>query len=128
MRLPIILMVVVAAVPALGSTFAPNLGSASSFGLLGGTISNTGTSVVTGNVGAVTTITGFPPGTATGTVYPAPSDPTVAAAYNDFELAFIYGNTVTSTQTIGDLTTNRTFLGSNVFTFVTTDVTTTANI
>ena len=60
-----------------------NLGPASSFGLLGGTISNTGTSMVTGDVGATTTVTGFDPtGTATGTVYPAPSNSTVTAAYN----------------------------------------------
>ena len=60
-----------------------NLGTASSFGLLGGTISNTGTSVVTGNVGATTKVTVFntSQGTATGTVYPA-GDPTAMAAYN----------------------------------------------
>ena len=62
------------------------LGSASSFGLLGGTVSNTGTSVVTGNVGATITNTGFPPGTATGFVCPpscAAGDTTaVTAAYN----------------------------------------------
>src|SRR5579862_5021735 len=42
--------------------------AANSFGLLGGTVSNTGASLVVGNVGATTTITGFPggPGTATG--------------------------------------------------------------
>jgi hypothetical protein len=56
-----------------------------SFGLLGGTISNTGDSVVVGNVGATTTITGFGPGTATGTVYPSPTDATVEAAYAAFE-------------------------------------------
>jgi hypothetical protein len=107
---------------------APNLGSASAFGLLGGTISNTGTSVVTGNVGATTTVTGFPPGTASGTVYPAPSDPTVAAAYLDFLAAFTYGNTISSTQTLSGLTTNQTFLGNSVTTFLVSDVTSTANI
>src|SRR5947208_835897 len=71
---------------ALGATV--NLGTASSFGMLGSTISNTGSSVVTGNVGATTTIGGFPPGTASGTVYGAPSDPTVAAAYTDFLAAY----------------------------------------
>ena len=39
---------------AFGAVVAPNLGSAGSFGLLW-TISNTGTSVVVGNVGAITT-------------------------------------------------------------------------
>jgi hypothetical protein len=40
--------------------------AATSFGLLGGSVSDTGTSVVEGNVGATSTITGFPPGTETG--------------------------------------------------------------
>jgi hypothetical protein len=120
------LMAVVVAVPALAAPI--NLGSASSFGLIGGTISNTGTSVVNGNVGATTTITGFPPGTATGTVYPAGS-PTATAAYNDFVLAFIQGSGLTPTQSVTDLTTNRTFLGNNVFNFPTlTDVTSTTGI
>ena len=56
------------ALTAYAGTISVDLGAAGTFGLLGGTISNTGTSVVTGNVGATTTITGFPPGTAIGTV------------------------------------------------------------
>src|SRR5271168_2452126 len=40
--------------------------AASSFGLLGGSVSDTGSSTVVGNVGATSTITGFPPGTASG--------------------------------------------------------------
>jgi len=126
--LPVFLMI---AMPASGSVVAPNLGTAGSFGLLGGTISNTGTSVVIGNVGAVTTITGFPPGIATGTVYGAPSDPTVDAAYEDFLNAY---NTAFSdvstppTQTVADLTIDRTFVGNNVYKFSSTDVTSTAGI
>lgn len=77
-------MFVAAVMPAFGTPFSLSTND-SSFGLLGGTISNTGNSVVVGNVGATTTITGFPPGTATGTVYPYPSDPTVEAAYTAFE-------------------------------------------
>jgi hypothetical protein len=96
--------------------------------MLGGTISNTGTSVVQGNVGATTTVTGFPPGTATGTVYPAPSDPTVAAAYTDFLAAFAYGDTVASTQTLAGLATDQTFFGNSVTTFLISDVTSTANV
>jgi hypothetical protein len=116
---------------AFGGVIAPNLGSAGSFGLLGGTISNTGTSVVVGDVGAITTVTGFPPGTSTGTTYPAPSSPGVSAAYLDFQGAF---NTAISDvltppgQSITDLTTDRVFTGNNVFTFGLTDVVTTANI
>src|SRR5450631_4225181 len=36
-----------------GPVLLPNLGTAAAFGLLGGTVSNTGTSVVNGNVGAM---------------------------------------------------------------------------
>jgi Ice-binding-like len=117
--------------PASASVIAPNLGNATSFGMLGGTISNTGTSIVAGNVGATITITGFPPGTATGTVYAAPGDPTVNSAYNDFLNAFNFADSDVSTppgQSVTDLTTNRTFLGNNVFTFPLTDVTSTTGI
>src|SRR5947209_14804683 len=97
--------------PAWGGIIAPNLGTAASFGLLGGTISNTGTSVVSGNVGATTTITGFPPGTAPCcTVYPFPSDPTVMAAYGDFVNAFNSASALVATQTFSDLTSSRVFL------------------
>ncbi|MEO8594631.1 MAG: ice-binding family protein [Candidatus Solibacter sp.] len=128
-----LLLIILAVTPlvAFGNVVAPDLGAALPFGLLGGTISNTGTSLVTGDVGAVTTITGFPPGTATGTVYPAPSDPTVSAAYSDFLTAFslAYSDISTpTTQLVTDLTTDRTFRGDNVFYFLLTDVVSTANI
>jgi hypothetical protein len=113
--------------PAVGATvFAPSLGNAGSFGMLGGTISNTGTSQVIGNVGAMTTITGFPPATATGTIsLPA------TAAYNDFLTAFSLANSnvsTPSTQTVGGLTTSQTFLGNNVFQFSPTDVVSTTGV
>jgi hypothetical protein len=122
-------LVVLVAEPVLGS--AINLGTAGSFGLLGGTISNTGNSFVSGNVGAVTTVTGFPPGTASGTVFPAPGDPTVAAAFSDFTNAYntAFSDALTPpTVTVPDLTTDRTFLGNNVFDFSSTDVTSTTGI
>src|SRR5271170_3185573 len=79
--------VVTMAVPAFGGSVpAPDLGGASSFGLLAGTISNTGTSVVVGNIGAMTSITGIPPGSATGSVTVA--GPIVTAAFNDFLTAY----------------------------------------
>ncbi len=113
------------ALPAFGSQISVNLNSASSFGLLGGTISNTGTSIVTGNVGATTTITGFLPGTATGTVYPFPSNATVAQAYSDFESAWTSASSLTSTQSVGNaLPTAFTFTGNNVYTFTVPTVTT----
>jgi hypothetical protein len=122
-------LAVLLGVPSFAGTIV--LGTASSFGMLGGTVSNTGTSIVIGNVGATTTVTGFPPGTATGTVYPAPSNPTVAAAYSDFESAFntADSNALTpATQTVADLTTSRTFVGNNVYQFSATDVTSSAGI
>ncbi len=123
------LLFVAIGAPIFGSTVF--LGTASSFGMLGDTISNTGTSVVIGNVGAMTSVTGFPPGTATGTVYPAPSDPTVTAAYNDFESAFNSASSdviTPATQTFADLSMDRTFLGNNVYGFSSIDVSSTAAI
>ena len=64
-----IVFVVAAVGPVLAAPISVDLGTATSFGLLGGTISNTGTSVVTGNIGvkdASGTITGFPPGITVG--------------------------------------------------------------
>jgi hypothetical protein len=112
------LVVAVAAVmPAFGGTVTVSLGSASSFGLLGGTISNTGTSSVVGNVGATTKITGFyPTGTATGTVYPWPTDPTVETAYTAFENADTQAWSYLSTALpLGILSTSQTFIGNNAY-------------
>jgi hypothetical protein len=126
------LMVPVVAVPAFGGVVAPNLGSAFSFGLLAGTISNTGTSVVTGNVGATVTISGFPPGTSTtGNFYTAPNIPssTVGLAYADFMTAYslAYSDVSTvPTQTVGLLSGPLTFTGNTVYKFSLTDVTSVA--
>lgn len=106
--------------PAFGATVSVNLGSASSFGLLGSTISDTGVSVVVGNVGATTTITGFPPGTAPGfTVFAAPNAPgtTVGIAYSDFETAYNTAYALANTQSVlNGLGTTQTFTGNNVYT------------
>src|ERR1700730_12324244 len=79
-------------IPAIGGPILQIPASASSFGLLGGSVSNTGTSLVIGNVGATSTITGFGvgPGTAPGYVCTPASggpctageDSAVTAAYN----------------------------------------------
>jgi hypothetical protein len=103
----------------------PDLGTAVSFGLLAGTISNVGpTTNVTGNVGATVTITGFnPDGTSsTGNFYTAPNGlaTTVGIAYTDFLGAYskAFSDVLTPpTQTVADLTTDRTFLGNNVYEF-----------
>jgi len=114
-------MALAAVMPAFGATVSVNLGSASSFGLLGSTISDTGVSVVVGNVGATTTITGFPPGTVTAgfTAFLAPNGPTttVGIAYSDFETAYNTALALVSTQPVlTGLGTTQTFTGNNVYT------------
>jgi LPXTG-motif cell wall-anchored protein len=75
-----------------GAAQAPvALGSAASYGVLGGsTVTNTGSSVIEGDVGVSpgTAITGFPPGTATGTMHAndtaaANAQSALTTAYND---------------------------------------------
>jgi hypothetical protein len=116
-------MAVAAVMPAFGGTVSVNLGSASSFGLLGGTaISNTGTSLVTGYVGvqdAAATITGFYPTGTTSYGPPgvvAPGDMASTNAYIAFVNAYNQAISELSTQTYGDLKTDTTFLGDNVYT------------
>lgn len=119
------LIVLISAIPAFGSSIS--LGTASSFGLLGGTVSNTGTSAVTGNVGALGTVTGFDPtGTETGTVFSGGS--VVGTAYSDFESAFTTAFNESATTSVAGLTTSQTFLGGGVYGFSPTDVTSTAGI
>jgi hypothetical protein len=109
-----------------------DLGTASSFGLLGGTISNTGTSVITGNVGvknASGTITGFnPTGTTVGGSVIAPGTTSSNNAYIDFVNAFDTAELLASTQSYADLSVNRTFLGNNVYTFALPNISTTTGI
>ena len=81
-----------------------SLGTAVSFGVLGGSaVTNTGSSVVTGNVGVSpgTAISGFPPGTVVppGTIFSAGAVP--AQAQNDVTTAY---NAIASTPTLVDLT------------------------
>src|ERR1017187_5171776 len=124
------LMVLLVAVPAFGGVVVPNLGSAFTFGLLTATIDNgTFPSVVTGNVGATTTITGFPPGTAVGgTAYTAPNGPTstVGQAYTDYVTAFGLANSDVSTPAtqppVSGIAGSQTFFGNNVYKFLGTDV------
>jgi uncharacterized repeat protein (TIGR01451 family) len=62
--------------------FPINLGTASTFGLLGGSgVTNTGSSVITGDVGSSPTpaVTGFPPGIVIGTLYTTPNAVTAQA-------------------------------------------------
>ena len=98
MRLGVLCLVATAAAcsPIFGSPILFSIPSpSSSFGLLGGSVSNTGTSVVTGNVGATSTVTGFPPGTATGFVCtPTSSSPCTSGNDSGVTTAFnqIFGS------------------------------------
>ena len=99
--------------------------AASSFGLLGGSVSDTGSSVVVGNVGATSTITGFPPGTASGFACTptgaapctAGNDTAVTAAYDAIfgaGGAFDEASGLASTQTF-TTATSQTLLGNTVY-------------
>ncbi|MGC5009871.1 ice-binding family protein [Streptosporangium sp. DT93] len=76
--------------PAPASTAEPvELGSAGTFAVLGGaTVTSIGSTVLTGDLGVSpgATITGFPPGTVTGTVHAG--DPTAAQAQADLTIAY----------------------------------------
>lgn len=74
--------------PALAQT-APSLGTAQPFAVLGGsTVTNTGSSVITGNLGVApgAAVTGFPPGVVLGTTHAA--DAIAIQAKNDTVTAF----------------------------------------
>ena len=74
---------------ALLAQTAPPLGTAASFGVLGGsTVTNTGPTVVQGDVGTSpgTAITGFPPGIAIGVLHSA--DAVAAQAQSDATIAY----------------------------------------
>jgi Ice-binding-like/PEP-CTERM motif len=131
-RLIHVAFAIAAVMPAFGGPVSVNLGTASTFGLLGGTISNTGTSVVTGNVGvqnASGTITGFnPTGTTVGGIVVAPGNTLSNNAYIDFVNAFSTAQLLASTQSYADLSVNRTFIGNNVYTFSTSSISSTTGI
>jgi hypothetical protein len=74
--------------PALGAT-APTLGTAQSYGVLGSTtVTNTGLTVVFGDLGVSpgTAITGFPPGIVTGTIHSG--DAAAGQAQSDVTTAY----------------------------------------
>jgi Ice-binding-like len=115
-----LVMAVAAVTPAFGTTLTVNLGNASTFALLGSTITNTGTSHITGDVGATTTITDSGPWVVDGTVYSAGA-PAATTAYGNFETAFNTSLGLGSTQPVlGSLGLTQTFTGNNVYRFTST--------
>jgi Ice-binding-like len=89
---------------------APSLGTSASFAVLGGSmVTNTGTTVVNGDLGVSPggAVTGFPPGIVNGTIHPADAvaaqaQSAVTIAYND--LAGRPCNTNLTGQDLGGLT------------------------
>ena len=92
--------------PTAAAATAPPMGTEQGFAVLGGsTVTNTGSSVVTGNLGLSpgTAITGFPPGILTGVMHAA--DAQALQAQNDTITAYndLAGQTCTSDLTGQDL-------------------------
>lgn len=114
-----------ACVPAFGSLV--NMNTEGPFGLVGATISTTGSTVVTGNVQAETTITTGPGLTASGMVYTA-GDATAVQAYEAFESAYSTADLMASTASFAGLTTNQTFTANSVNTFTEANVSTAAGV
>jgi len=127
-RLLWLVTVAAAVAPAFGSPILSIPSPASSFGLLGGApngVSNTGSSVVTGNVGGTTTVSGFPPGTASGFVCtPTSASPCTSVNNTEVTTAFnqIFGSGGTFSvgeglTSSGSFTTatSQTFMGNTVY-------------
>src|SRR5580658_1727375 len=119
-----LIWLVIAALPAFGSTFTADMQIAVSTGftLVGDTISNTGgppvVTEITGSVGTPSSgggITGFAPGTATGSI--AAGCASATTAYNDFLTTYnaAMALTGTATPTSASMTSSQTFLGNNVY-------------
>ena len=88
-KIPLLLLLSLLAVSAHAVTI--NLGTASTFGLLGGSgVTNTGLSVIRGDVGSSPTpsVIGFPPGVVIGTLYTTPNAVT-AQAQSDLTTAYV---------------------------------------
>ena len=83
------LVVLATAIPGMAQV-APSLGTAESFGVLAATtVTNTGPTVVDGDLGVFpgTAVTGFPPGTVTGEIHAG--DPVAAQAQADARAAYL---------------------------------------
>ena len=98
----VLLMLTVGAGPASAAQATVGLGTAGSFAVLAGsTVTNTGPSVLTGDLGVSpgTAVTGFPPGTVTGTIHAA--DAVAAQAQADVTTAYNDADGRSATATVG---------------------------
>jgi hypothetical protein len=100
-----LLLVFMMLVPGV-STAQPsvNLGSAANFAVLAGsTITNTGSSVITGDLGLSpgSAVTGFPPGTLNGTAYVSDGAGVASKAKTDLQTAYNEATAATSTAVYG---------------------------
>ena len=87
--IPAVLLFAVCSPNSAWAQTAPSMGAAQSFAVLGAsTVANTGSTVVTGDVGVSpgSAITGFPPGVVTGTIHAA--DAVAAQAHSDASAAY----------------------------------------
>lgn len=95
-------MLFIAIIPKINFAQVPALGRASTFALFtsAGAFSNSGTSVITGDIGTnAGALTGFPPGTLSGNIYIADSVTTLAAT--NLGTAYTSLSTLTCDTTIG---------------------------
>ncbi len=96
------------------------LGTAGNFAVLAGSaVTNTGSTVVAGDVGVSpgSAITGFPPGVVTSPATIHAADATAATAQNDLTVAYINASTQASTQNLTGQDLGGKTLGPGVYTF-----------
>ena len=110
---------------------AISLGSAASFGLLGGSgVTNTGSSVINnGNVGSspTSTVTGFPPGLVNNGILFTAADPVTSQAHTDLGTAYAAAQTAPG-GTPGPADLGGATLNPGVYTYATTAPWTTGNL